>query len=194
MNKKIVIPCVALVALLVLVTPVLAGTKTQVVASTRAGGIIGGLPATLEWNWWTTEGGVIQTRDIGTTGTGEITIESNDYSIVTTQYVSQTIDKKSDKGVIHYKNVVWTLSDSQGVVGTFEGVVNGQIANQEYNPMIVPPSLAHLAGFPKAMTADYELHGVFKGTGIFEGKTMQLTGLKEKGDANDFEWVGFLFP
>jgi hypothetical protein len=194
MNRRIIVTFSISIALLLLINPVVAGTKIQVVASTRSGGPIGGLPTTLEWNWWITEGGIIQTRDLGTYGFGEITIGSNEYSIVSTQYISQMIDTKSDKGVIHYRNVVWTLSDSQGIVGTFVGTINGKIRNQEYNPMILPPPLAHLGGFPKAMTGDYELHGVFKGSDVFEGKTMQLTGTKMKGDANDFIYVGFLFP
>lgn len=186
MNKKILVFFAGLLALIVLTNPVIAGTKIPVTASTRAGGP---LSNPLYWNWWVTDGDVLQTRDIGTFGTGDITIGSESYSIVSTQYISHTIDKKSDSGVIHYENVIWTLYDGTVVVGTFEGKINGKVTNQEY--MVAPP---FLAGFPRAMTADYELHAVLKGTGIFEGKTLQLTGVKEKGDANDFEYNGFLFP
>ena len=168
MNKKILVIFVALMAVAMLATPLVA----MVTAEPSQGQKV---PVTLQW-----------------TATGTTTLERNDTDglshrlLRTTWKVKLFIDGSTtpiEGTAVSIRHVLWAYSKLQMAVydeyyelsfptGGFEG--NGHILLTDY------------AG---GTNYDVRIHALFHGTGAYEGQTLNVG--RDKGPAS-FEWEGYL--
>ena len=134
-------------------------TKTPVTATSVRIGVIPG-------EKWTTEGGITQIR--GQQVTYEVTLNIlGESSLVglSSNVWNGRVNPKTGKMLIHYETV-WTFPG-----GSFEGVIQSQLESS-------PPPYEY-----------YEIHGILKGTGVFEGQKLTLS---YEGSTTDPKWTGIL--
>jgi hypothetical protein len=199
-NKKLLAMAVALMAVAMLATP-LFGTAQACgyggrwkkpefipVTATQHPSLppIPAFDPQTEWNWWITKDGRwVVGRDIGHNFYGDVTIGSETYAFTGSLKISLVVNLATDQGVVCFTNVEWLLKDADVVVGTFKGSMCGKIVVHAYFGM------DPLNGFPSPIMSDYDVYGILKGTGMFEGQTLTLRGTKLAGAA-PFEYTGFL--
>ena len=160
-NKKILVILTTLMTIGLLAPTVMAdpSTKTPVTATSERIGVVPG-------EQWTTNGGIIQIR--GQQVTYKVTLnifgESSLFGLSSNVWNGR-VNPKTGKMIIHYETV-WTFSG-----GSFEGVLQSRLESS-------PPPYEY-----------YEIHGVLKGTGVFEGQKLMLS---YEGSTINPEWTGIL--
>ena len=119
---------------------------------------------------WTTNGGVTQVRDAGLTYTLELTIDGAQPITIMGQSVAErdAMGKRPEMVLYHEHQVMSFPTEGGG----FEG-----------------NDLLKLTDFESATEFTIQAHGVYQGTGAFEGQTLNLW--RDKGPANPV-WEGFL--
>lgn len=113
-----------------------------------------------------------------------------DYTFEARGILNGTINTKTDNGVFHRK-MTWTYKVAGEVLGTFEGEVKADTTTYKY-----------ITGIPVSKFSTNVLHTVLQGSGIFEGQTLKLDGLRPTIDpslpwntptpANPTTWTGIL--
>ena len=126
------------------------------------------------------DGGIYH-QDGTASGTVTLTTSTGDtYKLKSSSDVDLMVNTKTDDGVIHF-DMKWVLLSGTVEIGTFEGQINGQTITYAYLPNGYP-------NYP-AQTAVY-LHTVLHGSGVFDGQTLKLDGVKLVNQP--LKWEGLL--
>ena len=155
MSKKILIPAIVLMALVMLSTPVIAEPTAgqQVPTLLTITGTIGFAPPTKEW---TTNGGVMQFRELYQPHSFMLTIGTEDFTGFTSGFEDGKVDFVKSTAIIRAYATYWI----DGIDGGFAGIIHFKAYN------------FNLFDF----TWDWEIvHLVAQGFGDFEGQTLMLS-------------------
>ncbi len=145
--------------------PVMAApTDGQKVAVTLKFTPVGGPPG----ERWTTNGGVTQVRDAGLTYDIELSIDGGPAIIGNSVAARDAMGKRPVMVLYHEHHVMWFPTEGGG----FEGY-----------------DLLKITDMNSASDFTLQTHGVYQGTGAFEGQTLYLW--RDKGPA-DPVWEGYL--
>ncbi len=136
------------------------------------------------------KGGIFFYAGVGT-GTVDVTIGSETYTMRVTEQFDTKINVKTDQGESN-RRILWEYVVDNEVMGAFEGEAKGVTQTTLYNPA---------NGFPRGAFSTNIYHTVLQGSGIFAGQTMKLDGIRPTADpsgpvtavANPTTWDGVLF-
>ena len=165
MRKSLVIFALALLLTSFALPVIAAPTEGQKVTVTLKFTPVGGPPG----DRWTTNGGVTQVRDAGLTFNLELTIDG-----VATPIIGESVATRDAMGqrpemvLYHEHHVMWFPTEGGG----FEGY-----------------DLLKITDMKSGTDFTLQAHGVYQGTGAFEGQTLNLW--RDKGPSNPV-WEGYL--
>ncbi len=135
------------------------------------------------------KGGIFFYAGVGT-GTVDLTIGSDTYTMMVTEEFDTTINTKTDQGESN-RRILWEYVVDNEVVGAFEGEAKGVTDTTLYNPAY---------GFPRAAFSTNVYHTVLQGSGNFAGQTLKLDGIRPTANpsgpitapANPTTWEGIV--
>ena len=136
------------------------------------------------------EGGVFF-FDTAATGTVTFNTPSKVWTFASSSIQSGIINTKTDDGELHIK-MTWTYPAVGTVQGTFEGEAKGKTTTYAYVPT---------TGIPHPFYSTNIYHTVLQGSGIFDGQTLKLDGIRPSLDPAVYppitgpkptSWEGFL--
>jgi hypothetical protein len=135
------------------------------------------------------KGGIFFYTGVGT-GTVDLTIGSETYTMKVTEQFDTTINTKTDQGESN-RRILWEYMVDGKVIGAFEGEAKGVTHTTLYNPA---------NGFPRGAFSTNVYHTVLQGSGNFGGQTLKLDGIRPTANpsgsvtapANPTTWEGIV--
>jgi hypothetical protein len=135
------------------------------------------------------KGGIFFYTGVGT-GTVDLTIDSETYTMKVTEQFDTTINTKTDQGESN-RRILWEYVVDEKVIGAFEGEAKGVTHTTLYNTA---------NGFPRGAFSTNVYHTVLQGSGNFAGQTLKLDGIRPTANpsgpvtapANPTTWEGIV--
>ncbi len=185
MKLKILIISLALLFGSIIITSVSAVPETAIPVT----GIQPAYTKTVYYRLLLNNGSIFFYSGVGT-GTVTLNLGSDTYLMKLTEQFNTTINTKTDQGESN-RRILWQYIVDGEVVGAFEGESKGVTLTSLYNPV---------SGFPRGAFSTNIYHTVLHGSGIFDGQTLKLDGIRPTVDpsmpvttpANPTTWEGIL--
>jgi len=163
--KRSMICFFSVLSLVLMVAPVMAVPNTVIPITAYQPNFTG---ITLDLsNIYLNKGGIFFYAGVGT-GTVDLTIGSETYTMKVTEQFDTTINTKTDQGESNRK-ILWEYIVDDEVMGAFEGEAKGVTHTTLYNPA---------NGFPRGAFSINVYHTVLQGKGNFVGQTLKLEGIR----------------